>query len=165
MRSLPIHYRRGPRSHERVWRNRCVDRNLKDYWLISLNELQSFDLISICEGHSNRRRTYPHINLRLKEEYFPIVSQEWYRSRQIMSRSIDNILSSEKTAVEIKLEIIFRKRNGRYNIMQNFIVKMQCLHTNEQKSINSKIISWFDLIISEIQEFDTFIFDLCREIK
>ena len=165
MRSLSRRRRREPKPHERVWGDRCVDRNLKDEWLISLNKLQAFDLVSTCEGHVSSRHPCPHLNLRLKEEYFPIVSHEWHRSGRTMSRIIDSIFSAEASHVEIELKDVFRKRNGRYTYRQHFGVRIQCLHTRESESIENRIMAWFELIISEIQKLDTFISDLCKEVK
>jgi len=163
MNSLTRRYRRNPRPHERLWKDRCVDKNLKDEWLIRLNALQAFNLVSICEGHDSPARRPPHIHLRLKEEYFPIVSDEWHRSGQTMSRLINSLFSTEATKIEIELKEVFQKWQGRYNYKQDFTARIRCRINSESQSIQTCVVNWFQSIIPEIQELDTLIFDLCME--
>jgi hypothetical protein len=165
MRLSTRHHQSEPRSHERIWRDRRVDRNLKDEWLISLNDLKTFDLISICEGHNAQRHAYPHINLRLKEEYLSRVSNEWYCSTRTMSKVIDNIFDSEQSRTEIELRVIYRRQSVRNTCRQDFVVKIQSLVRRESESIDTRIIDWFDLTIKAVRDLDTFIFDLCKDAE
>lgn len=42
---------REPRQDQKSWNRHTVDKNLNEDWLIALNRLSIFNLISICEGH------------------------------------------------------------------------------------------------------------------
>jgi len=156
--------RREPRPHERIWQDRCVDKNLKDEWLIRLNDLQAFDLISICGGHIKPTRN-PHINLRLKKECFPAVSDKWHHSGRIMSRLIDSIFSSEHSVVEIELKDVFRRWNGRYTWRQDLTTRIRCSQAGMPKSMKSGIKTWFETVIGEIKELDKFFVDMYRDLK
>ena len=104
----------------------CVDAKLKDEWLICLNLLQVFDLVSICEGHVRQsRRSSPHINLRVKDEYLAVISDEWHTSGRSMSNLIDDMFS-QNSNIEIKLEDTFEKRGQRSHYRQKFVARIQC---------------------------------------
>ena len=73
--------RRACRDHGREWKGFCVDNGLEDGWLVSLNDLAAFDLISICEGHCDRCTDSPmtplHVKLRLKERLLAGIARRW----------------------------------------------------------------------------------------
>jgi hypothetical protein len=75
--------------HERIWRGRCVDRNLEDEWLERLNGLHRFELVSICEGHADRRvDDAPTITLRLRPEAAASLLDAWTALRRVFRRRL-----------------------------------------------------------------------------
>jgi hypothetical protein len=73
--------RRQRREYEREWNSYCVDKNLEDEWLIRLNDLEAFRLISICMGHSGCQtelaKAAPHIKPKPKERLLPGIARCW----------------------------------------------------------------------------------------
>ena len=53
----------------RKWHDYDVDFNLKDEWLIALNNVPGFDLISICEGHEGEDNAHFNLRANSKIEY------------------------------------------------------------------------------------------------
>jgi hypothetical protein len=106
--------RRKCRGHEREWRGFCVDANLEDEWLARLNDLQAFDLISICEGHCNRQaepsRTPPHIKLRLKERLLRGVASHWDEHKMAVVGKVNRLFETGDTYVNLELK--FKLRGG-----------------------------------------------------
>ena len=152
--------RRECRDYERIWRGRCVDRNLEDAWLEALNALAVFDLISICEGHvseqPNRLRGRPHINLRLKATLLPEVIGAWSSTRKAL-REITIELFREIEA-SVTLELKHRIQLGPHEIQDrdDFTVKIQSRQAREGHSIDVGTISWFHYTVSAIEELDRF---------
>ena len=64
-------FRRACDPGKRLWRAYQVDEGLENDWLYRLNELNVFELTSICQGHPSARRSilrsHPHIILRVRE--------------------------------------------------------------------------------------------------
>ena len=156
--------RREPRPHERIWQDWCVDKNLKDEWLICLNDLKALNLISICEGNlSERRNSHPHINLRLKDEYLSAISGLWHKAGLIPQRVIGDLFSLEDTSIEIELKDTFRSRGGDYSNRKHLTIKLHCTYPRESESMDNRIMVWFQAVINKIKELDKFIFDLHKE--
>ncbi len=53
----------GLDDYQRKWRNYSVDKNLKNDWLIRLNNLKLLYVTNVCEGHFTCEDTYPRIAL------------------------------------------------------------------------------------------------------
>lgn len=62
-----------------------MDRDLGDEWLERLNKLETFSLVSICEGHINVEQTSvkrrPCIILRPKEAHLRPLTEKWKISK------------------------------------------------------------------------------------
>lgn len=104
------------KSWERPWRTYCVDRSLEDEWLERLNDLSSFDLISICEGHTesgaNERRRLPHFNLRLKDDRLEHLIENWLVYRVPIGASLDRSFDNKYTRADLEVRSGFVKERG-----------------------------------------------------
>lgn len=146
---------RPPGLHEREWRGRNVDKNLDDAWLESLNTLTSFDLISICEGHSaGRRNSEPHINLRIKAGRQFLVVANW----SVLQTGIDQFLLEHSsdlhdTIVEAELRRRSRAAPGRGNDRHDdFVVKL-CRALNTA-TVGAPMTEWFERMIPFVRKLD-----------
>ena len=104
------------RTWERPWRTFCVDRGLHDEWLERLNDLSSFHLISICEGHAedraNEKRRLPHFNLRLKDDRLEHLIENWLSFRPLIGASLCSSFDDRYTTADLEVRSGFVKERG-----------------------------------------------------
>lgn len=150
---------RNCRSHERLWNDRCIDKNLKDDWLTELNKLKSFNLVSICEGISERRGELiyerPHVNLKIRPEYFYVVSKG-FDERIINIETLQNIFSLINTELDFELKRSF-KRGRDFNYREDIVLRIAFKKQRISERIDEETINWFEKIIPQIGSFDKFI--------
>ncbi len=156
IRSIEI--RAGRRScphHKRVWRSFCVDENLKNEWLASLNDLQCFDLISICEGHPSERksslRSMPHINFRAKGQLTGFLADNWSGLRP----EIQDLLARlwrEDTVVQVEL----RRRvcsSGRGR-QEDVVIRVSLRRPHKSEQRENPETQWFEESVNSIKQMD-----------
>jgi hypothetical protein len=150
--------RRKCRDHEREWRGFCVDRNLKDDWLELLNDLEAFSLISICEGHCNRRaepsRTPPHVKLRLKERLLPGIAGRWDEHKMEVLAKVNELFQTGDTYVNLELKFKLGLGTGRLNYQENLIVRVHGRQARVTEEMDADIHGWFERIVDRIEELD-----------
>ena len=81
-------------DYQRKWRRYSVDKNLKDDWLIRLNNLYLFGVTNICEGHSTCDDAYPCIVLLAKCDVFDRLAK-LFDDRKWLSSIFDGIVVSD----------------------------------------------------------------------
>ena len=150
--------RRKCRDHEREWRGFCVDKNLQDDWLERLNDLQAFNLISICEGHCNRQsepsRTPPHVKLRLKERLLPGVASCWDENKMEVLSKVNELFQTGDTYVNLELKFKLRLGTGRLDYQENLIVRIHGRQARTSEEIDADTDGWFERIVDRIQDID-----------
>lgn len=155
---------RNCREHERLWRDRCVDKNLKGEWLERLNALRSFDLISICEGHPNGRpyssRSLPHINLRLKPDLIVALADDWHAYQPRVQEGISNVFRHALTSTILELRYRYSTRGERSHYREDTVLKLEVLRESSSRSEELNRDEWFLANIRASEEFDKFIGDL-----
>jgi hypothetical protein len=153
--------RRKCRDYEREWRGFCVDKNLEDEWLEHLNELKAFDLISICEGHCDRRteptRTPPHIKLRLKERLLPGIARLWDEHKMAVLNAANRLFQSGDTYVNLELKFKLRSATGRLNYQEDLIVRIHGRQARATEEINAETHDWFQQGVSRVEELDNLV--------
>jgi len=163
MRNRPRR-RRSCRDYERIWNDRCVDKNLKDDWLLRLNNLNCFDLKSICEGHSNqgsrRLRRTANINLQIKSIYFEKIACKWEKYKLSVRNNIQNILDADNTRYELELKYSCRKFRNRISTIENLTLRINCTFQRNSKKLDNITSTWFDKIVPQIEKFDSFLSEL-----
>jgi len=149
--------RRCP-ENRRIWGDYFVDLNLRDDWLEALNKLNSYNMISICEGHYQSgnilRGSPPHINLRLKEQYIPLIISELDGVLPQMHIKVIELFGKEDTQAEIEYRIKLNSSRFRQEIRRDFVFKVFYQIPRETSDMNTLTIKWFEDIIDKIQEFD-----------
>lgn len=156
--------RRKCRDHEREWRGFCVDRNLEDDWLARLNDLDTFDLISICEGHCGRQtepsRTPPHIKLRLKERLLPGIASHWDKHKMAILGKVNELFQAGDAYVNLELKFKLRSSTGRLSYQEEMIMRVHGLQARAVEEMGPLTRIWFQRSVERIEEVDHFIASL-----
>ena len=143
-------------EHQRVWRDQCVDKNLKDEWLEQLNSLKALNLISICEGHPNHpRHYYPRMNLRIKNNLIVHVANEWQKLKPAFSVALDKCFPDEDTNPSIELVRRIQRKDKDSQIPDDDIIvyiHSRNLRNNDwQRELAN---NWFGRTIKAVEAFD-----------
>lgn len=147
-------------SHERVWRGRCVDKNLLDGWLDALNSLSCYSMISICEGHSERMRTpnggRPHINLRLKEHLLPLCITKYDQVSVVLQHKLIELFGNETTSAYIEIKIRINSSRARQEVMRDVVLHVDSRVQRTGQDIDPNTENWFSKNIVCMHNLDEF---------
>jgi hypothetical protein len=158
--------RRPCRDYEREWNGYCVDKNLQDEWLICLNHLEAFNLISICEGHCGHQaeasRVAPHIKLRLKEHLLADVSRYWNEYKMAIVSKVNGLFQAGDTYVGLELKFKLRSRTGRMNYEESLMVGIHGRHRRASEEMDAETRDWFQRGVGHVKELDDFVMGLWR---
>jgi hypothetical protein len=161
--------RRKCRGHEREWRGFCVDANVEDEWLERLNDLQAFDLISICEGHCDRRAgsttTPPHIKLRLKEHLLPGVARRWDDQKMAIVSEVSRLFQTGDTYVSLELKFKLRSGTGRLIYQEDVVVRIHGRHARTSEELDDESRHWFQHSVSRVEDLDKIITRLWNRVE
>jgi len=161
--------RRKCRDHEREWRGFCVDKNLEDDWLARLNDLATFDLISICEGHCCRQtepsRTPPHVKLRLKESCLPGIASQWDDHKMAILSEVNRLFQTGETYVNLELKFKLRSGTGRLNYQEEMIMRIHGRQARDSEEMGEATRTWFRKCVEQIEELDRLIAELWEDGK
>jgi hypothetical protein len=150
--------RRKCRDHEREWKGFCVDRNLEDDWLERLNRLEALSLISICEGHCDRRTEpsgkSPHIKLRLKEHLLPGLAGHWDDQKMTVVSEVNRLFQTGDTYVNLELKFKLRSGTGRLNYQEDLIVRVHSRQARPSEEMDAETCDWLQHSVSRIEELD-----------
>jgi hypothetical protein len=150
--------RRKCRDHEREWSGFCVDKNLEDDWLERVNVLKTFNLISICEGHCDRRtepsRTSPHIKLRLKEHLLTDIACHWDEHKRIIVSEVSRLFQTGDTYVGLELKFKLRSATGRLVYEESLIVAIYGRQAEASPGMAPETYDWFRQSVSRVEELD-----------
>jgi hypothetical protein len=160
MGNLILRRNRPIREHQRIWQDYYVDKNLDDDWLEMLNSLSFYKMISICEGHfhdNNRPRgACPHINLRLKEQYMPLVISKFDQVSQILRQKLVELFGHENTYADIEFNIKIIASRSREEIRRDLVMHIHSRIARTREELDTNTKTWFQKIIKKVQEFDNF---------
>ena len=150
--------RRECRDHERVWRDHCVDRNLKDAWLEVLNDLAAFDLKSVCEGHvserTNNDRARPHINLRLKPLLLPEAVAAWDSVSAALADGMTGMFNAADTWATVELTLQVQLGPGNAVGPHKLWAKIRARRPRVSLEMDSETSDWFRRIVESIKVLD-----------
>jgi len=150
-------------AHEKHWRDFCVDKNLEERWLEDLNELNVFQLISICEGHyaqlKNPSGKFPHINLKLKEKLLPGLVKDWETLRPKVLNEFYRLF--QKGATYFNLDLCFKLRAGRSRLtyQEELTLKMRGFQARGSVELDPESYQWFEHSVESIKALDKIILD------
>ena len=150
--------RRACRDYEREWNGLCVDKNLENDWLMRLNSLQCFRPISICEGHAARKigatRTYPHVKLRLQDQFLSGIAGHWDRLKPVISDELHTLFCSADTYVEIDLRFRLRWGGSRFPCREHLSVRIHSRQAKASKEMDAMTYKWFEQTVRRIEKLD-----------
>jgi len=156
---------------KRLWRSHIVDAGLRDAWLGTLNALQVFDLISICEGHPtlarNALRSIPHINLRVKPHLLPSATRRIVEvSEGGMPQPESKYLTSRsRWTMEFRRRLTPRTDAGLPMHKDDVVVSINSISSVDAESGRDRSIDWFDQIVPELQSYDSMLYQtLIRDL-
>ena len=158
--------RRQCSEQEREWRGFCVDKNLEDDWLVRLNGLNAFNLISICEGHCHQTETSkksPHIKLRLKEHLLPNVARRWDEHKMAVLTEVSHLFETGDTYVNLELQCKLRLGTGRLTYQENMVMRVHGRRARTSQEIDALTCDWFRQSVSQIEEIDSLVARLWDE--
>ena len=154
--------RRAPRkcrSHQRIWKTYCVDNNLEDSWLESLNSLQAFNLISICEGHAasgDRPRRRAHLNLRLKSAYLPKVALNFEAYVDAFRDRIGRTFYDNSCFIDVEFRVHLRPFDRDQCVSHELVVHIKALHAAGAAGMSNETRNWFNAVIPQVISLDQF---------
>lgn len=151
--------RRACRDYEREWNGLCVDKNLENDWLVRLNNLQCFRPISICEGHAWRKvgstRTYPHVKLRLQEQFLSGIAGQWDRLKPVISDELPRLFQPADTYVEVDLRFRLRWGGSRFPYREHLSVRIHGRQAKASKKMDATTYAWFEQTVRRIEKLDS----------
>jgi hypothetical protein len=152
IRRLP----RQPEPHQRLWNGRCVDKDLKDEWLIALNSFKTFNTVSICQGHMDRDDELfcPHINLKIKPEY--IVKLKGAMDNP----EITHHLAKFHKDTDWDYEYCEKRNNVQSEIRREIIFRFMRLKKRTSSRMNKSTEKWFEMMIQSLMALDQIILKL-----
>jgi hypothetical protein len=142
-------------DHERWWINaatgegRCVDKNLADAWLATLNRLSVFRLTSICEGHpdANNLNQKDHPCLRLQVKPARVSDfRRWEHQGVVSGQSIQDRIQHPGTLVECGWSEIDPTV---------FYLYVDCQHHRTSQVLEQWVTDWFQHVIATIRDLDS----------
>ena len=142
-------------EHQRVWRDRFVDKNLKDEWLEQLNNLKTLNLISICEGHPGHPRHYrPRMNLRIKNDLLEHMADEWQKLKPTLSMALDRCFPWEDTSPSIELLRKIQRHDKDSSPDDDIILYVNSKILRDTDWPTELTNNWFERAIADVAVFD-----------
>jgi hypothetical protein len=148
------------KPHERPWRDWAVDRNLDDHWLERLNNLATFNLINICEGHVDVDPTSvkrnPRIILRPKEDYIRPLTVHWHDLKEALAAEIKRIWSGGESIIDFEIQHRLVKNDDGLEDIEDITMRIKSKRKRDIMILPEWIGHWFRQTLSRIEAFDQF---------
>jgi hypothetical protein len=146
------------KDYERPWRDFCVDKNLQDGWLERLNDLETLNLVGICEGHPDRppgtSGRFPQINLRLKETILPGIADHWRDLRSAMLNEASKLFLLGHTDVRIELRFWLRAGRGKLIYQEDLTMRLRSYQARDAAEMDAETLEWFEQAVDRIAQID-----------
>jgi hypothetical protein len=150
--------RRACKDSEREWNGFCVDRNLRDEWLVSLNSLSAFNLISICEGHceqhSEPHMRPPHVKLRLKDHLLPGVAGRWDEHKMPLLGEVNRLSQAGDTYVNLEMKCRLRSGAARLSYQEDLILRIHSRDGRVSEEMAPETAAWFQRTVELVKKLD-----------
>jgi hypothetical protein len=157
------------KDYERWWGDLCVDKNLKDEWLVRLNDLQAFTMVGICEGHCDRRPgssgRFPHINLRLKEQLLPGLANRWEELRLAILNEVNRLFQIGDTYIDMELKFKLRAGRGRLIYREDLTLRMRSFWARDSEEMDTETYNWFQESVGRVAKLDGIVLEWHRANK
>lgn len=148
------------KSYERPWRNWAVDRNLDDCWLERLNNLETFSLVGICEGHIDVKptsvRRSPRIALMLKKVYMRPLTEQWYDLKEALAIEIKRTWPDAESIIQFEIQHRLVKNDGLVEEIEAIIIRIISERKRDTMLLPEWTNHWFRQTLLRIEAFDQF---------
>ena len=148
------------KTYERPWRDWVVDINLDDRWLERLNNLETLDLVSICEGHLDAKPTSvkrnPRIILMPKKDFIRPFTEQWYDLKEALANEIERIWPGEETIVEFEILHRLVKNGDPPEDVEDIIIRITSDRKRDMVILPEWVDHWVRQALSRIETFDRF---------
>ena len=146
------------KSYQRRWRDWAVDRNLEDIWLTRLNALETLDLVSICEGHTDVKptsvRRRPSVILIVKVSYLKPLTEKWYEIKAVLTDEIERIWPESDTRIEMEIQHKLTWEDGRREDVEEIILRCFSNRERDSAKFSEWVGPWFQITVPRIEEYD-----------
>jgi len=152
-------------DYQRKWRVYRVDKNLKDDWLVRLNNLKLFYVTSVCEGHFTCDDNYPTIVLFAKRDFIDSL-KELFADKELLFSIFDGNFASDT-------EFTFSYTLGVSTNPNSIISATSCtpikfsLHSKDPREsllLDDKTSEWFEASVISIERIDEALYGRLEEI-
>jgi len=137
-----------------------VDKNLEDDWLERLDNLQSLRVISICEGHyypdqsARSSRRFPHIKLRLKEQFLPDISSQWRQLQPVISNELHRLFYCVDTYLDVELKFRYKWRGVRFAYQEDLTLRINGRCARDSEEMDAATREWFERTVGRVEQLD-----------
>ncbi len=146
------------KPYQRCWRDWAVDRNLEDIWLKRLNALETLDLVSVCEGHTDAKPTSvkrrPSVILIVKESYLKPLTERWYEIKAALADELERIWPESDTSIELEIQHMLTRKDGQRNDEQEIILRCFSIRQRDSAQFSEWVGPWFQHTVCRIEEYD-----------
>jgi len=146
------------KPYQRRWRDWAVDRNLEDIWLARLNALETLDLVSICEGHTDAKPTSvkrrPSVILIVKESYLKPLTERWYEIKAALADELERIWPESDTSIELEIQHMLTRKDGQRSDEQEIILRCFSSRKRDSAQFSEWVGPWFQNTVCRIEEYD-----------
>lgn len=148
------------KPYERTWRNWAVDQNLDDHWLERLNNLETFSLVGICEGHTDAKpaslRRCPRIALMLRKAYMRPLTEQWYDLKETLTTAIERTWPDKETIIEFSIQHRLAKNDDLVEEIEAIIIRIISERKRDTMLLPKWTNHWFRHALLRIEAFDQF---------
>lgn len=146
-------------DYQRRWRTFKIDKNLKDDWLLRLNDLKFFYLTNICEGHATCNDEFSVIVLLARSDFI--------REFDVLIRRpglLDGLCGYIPQQTVLKFLSTFCLTNDPDTHFGDHIVKLSLRRETPRHSLQMQPedIAWFETAVTAVEKIDSF-FQKCIE--
>jgi hypothetical protein len=139
-------------SHQRPWRDLCVDCGLENEWLESLNSLIYWKPFSTCEGHPDRTgggaEDHPRVWLLLDESHLDRLARIWSTHARTIQRLRQDCFPNVHTISRLGFE------QNKPICGTNCALHLDCRIKRKTVAMAPEIAIWWRGTIKELQRFD-----------
>lgn len=142
-------------NYQRKWRIFDIDKNLKDDWLVRLNNLNLFYVTNVCEGHHTCEDKHPRIILLGKNDF--IGQLECLFADKRMLFSVLNSIIAPDTTFNFSHIIDLSNDPHSSSIHHSFTRIKLALTRNEPRenfAFDEKTSEWFEKSVGALECLD-----------
>jgi hypothetical protein len=148
---------------QKLWKRHSVDKNLRSPWLLALNSLQMFELISICEGHwdSNMKEMCtPHVNVRWKER--DIAPYLWHD----LADGLEDEFLTGTFKIEAELAARVDPYVRKYRLCEtDATIRFTSRRPLAYEGMGEDKVEWFEELIKRIKSLDRKLYSSWKSLE